>query len=332
MAILKNSVSQQRIVLRACHLFGRHLSLSNTFLDDPHVSHFHASIHWDGEKWDLLDNSRNGTLLDGAILIRGTRVPLQRGNKIQFGRGENSTWHVEDLGPPRNTLLPQDDGPVIELERFHLLPNDVSPEGSIYLSEKGQWVWEDHDKVTLLNDGDIVHAGQRSWKFQYSPETESTLTNELAACNRFGFKTSAFHFYISQDEEHVSIKIMNAGTTLDLGERAHHYLLATLARKRLDDANRGFDPASQGWIDTERLSRMLGFDASHLNIQIFRMRSQLAKVLPTEIPPPDVIERRRGEVRFASFKFQIVHGSSLEGEFSPADLLQNCLPRSESPA
>lgn len=119
----------------------------------------------------------------------------------------------------------------------------------------------------------------------------------------------SLHFDVSLDEEHVFLSITQDQRRLDLGERVHHYALLTLARRRLADRASGIDPHSQGWIDTELLSKMLGLEAAHLNIQIFRMRRQIALALPAS---PDVIERRRGQIRFGTPPVSIARGSAIE--------------------
>ena len=121
----------------------------------------------------------------------------------------------------------------------------------------------------------------------------------------------SLHFDVSLDEEHVFLSITQDQRRLDLGERVHHYALLTLARRRLADRASGIDPHSQGWIDTERLSKMLGLEAAHLNIQIFRMRRQIALALAMPASP-DVIERRRGQIRFGTPPVSIVRGSAIE--------------------
>jgi hypothetical protein len=126
------------------------------------------------------------------------------------------------------------------------------------------------------------------------------------------------HLTVSLNEEHVTCTIDIGGTLrADLGERGHHYCLLTLARLRMDDARRGFDASSQGWIDNNALATMLGLDVPHLNIQIHRLRRQILKALPHGVEPFDVIERRRGEVRFGTFAVSVVRGSSREGSFRP---------------
>lgn len=98
-----------------------------------------------------------------------------------------------------------------------------------------------------------------------------------------------------------------------MGERAHHYMLLTLARQRLKDAESGQDQETQGWIELDQLSDMLDLEASHLNIQIFRARKQINGALPKQLSLPPVIERRVGGVRFGYPDFQIIRGSDTEG-------------------
>jgi hypothetical protein len=120
---------------------------------------------------------------------------------------------------------------------------------------------------------------------------------------------------VSLNEEHVFLTLHDdAGRRRDLGERAHHYILLVLARLRVEDAARGIDRCSQGWVDMERLSTMIGLDRNHLNIQIFRARRQILAAATPLPPDTDVVERRRGEVRFGDFDVRIVRGARVEAE------------------
>lgn len=125
-----------------------------------------------------------------------------------------------------------------------------------------------------------------------------------------------FHFNVSLNEEHTWLHIVCEGQRIiSLGERIHHYSLLTLARRRLADANRGYESDSQGWLSIEQLSKMLALDAKYLNIQIFRARQQCRKHLPDATSIATLIERRRGEIRFGRHSFRIMRGAKLEGEF-----------------
>jgi hypothetical protein len=126
------------------------------------------------------------------------------------------------------------------------------------------------------------------------------------------------HFQVSLNEEHICLQVQTAsGRRIDMGERAHHYCLVTLARQRLHDAGRGLDPSSQGWLAVDELARMLGLDPAHLNIQIYRARQHLARALAPSDDAAMLLERRRGEVRFGALPFRIVRGSCVEGDFAP---------------
>jgi len=131
-------------------------------------------------------------------------------------------------------------------------------------------------------------------------------------------KPAEFDFFVSQNEEHVELRIRTGHELVDLGERSHHYGLLTLARRRLQDARRGFDRYSQGWLATDELARMLHLDPKHLNMQMHRARQQIGDAVANAHCPLKVIERRRGELRFGSVMFQITRGAELEGRFDPA--------------
>lgn len=122
-------------------------------------------------------------------------------------------------------------------------------------------------------------------------------------------------FAVSQNEEHVRLQVASPHAAVTLGERAHHYSLLVLARLRLRDAGRGLDPSSQGWIETDMLAASLGLDVAHLNIHIFRARSQLRRAAAQLGATVEPVERRRCELRFGSYSFHITRGSHSEGVF-----------------
>ena len=63
---------------------------------------------------------------------------------------------------------------------------------------------------------------------------------------------------------------------LDLGARAHHYVLLLLARRRLADQAAGVPEGEQGWIRQDELTDMLRTTDSHVYIMIHRARTLLA--------------------------------------------------------
>ncbi len=81
---------------------------------------------------------------------------------------------------------------------------------------------------------------------------------------------------VSKDEEYVQLRIMQGRLALDLGARAHNYLLLTLARRRLADAAAGSSENACGWICLDDFSHDPSMGPPRLNIDVFRLRRQLA--------------------------------------------------------
>ena len=312
-AILSNCASGRKIYLRAQHVFGRD-RMADTLLESPDTSRLHASVHWTGSAWEIRDHSRNGTLVDGSRIPPGRIVRLKQGSVVAFGHG-GIAWRVEDLARPTTLLWPLDGGDAIPLARSNLLPEGPAAELSITQSVTGSWVCTSIHGSHDLEDGDEVRFGGRIWCFLSGADSTSTLEHAAA----FGAlaEPPALEFRVSLDEEHAWLQITLAGRQFDLGERSHHYALLTLARLRLADAERCLDAAAQGWVEHDRLARMLGLEPAHLNIQIFRLRKQVALALPRGMPAPELIERRRGKLRLRELAFRIMRGSSLQGRFEP---------------
>ena len=61
----------------------------------------------------------------------------------------------------------------------------------------------------------------------------------------------------------------------------------------------------------QELAAELGVDATHMNIQIFRARKQLADSLPDAQGQQCLLERRGGKIRFGCEKFKIYRGDKL---------------------
>ena len=307
MGILKNIKTRESIFLKSHHVFGRNREKADTELKYKDVSQIHASVRWNGREWQLTDFSRNGTWIDGIRLIPGEKTGLKEKNIIRFSTLGESEWHLIDDKPPSNVIVPlKGDGPMIMLDRFHALPSEAEPDISVYISQTGGWVCENEKGVYPLKNGDIISHDQGLWQFFCDDPVDVTLSKKIANEIRF-------YFHVSIDEEHVFLRIQADKETIDLGERAHHYMLLTLARQRLRDAEEGVDQETQGWIETDRAAGMLGLDPSHLNIQIYRSRKQINDALSELQNPPHVIERRFGGLRFGYTDFQIMRGSTVEG-------------------
>ena len=315
-AILSNRATQRKIYLRTHHVFGRGHA-ADTLLENPDASQVHASISWIAGAWQLRDHSRNGSALNGVALHHAVGASLTVGSVIEFGRDRGAIWLVEDLSAPANLLWPRSQNAApIALASSNLLPRGQTPELAIDCNEMGQWICTGPQHSCVLEDGDEVRFAGKRWCFVMATEVVSTL-QEIGSELMLQELPHTLSFTVSLDEEHVWLAIGDAQQQLDLGERSHHYTLLTLARLRLADAKRRLDIRAQGWVELERLAKMLGIDPSHLNIQIFRLRKQLALALPCGSRLPELVERRRGSLRFGNMRFSIVHGVNLEANFDP---------------
>ena len=325
MAILHEQGAQQSFYLGSRHMFGQNLTRADTLLTNADASQQHASIHWNGTHWEIVDHSRHGTLIDGQPIPSNIKIALAAGQIIRFAPGAAQSFKVINLDAPCPMLLPVghpgDDRPAIALRTLHYLPDDDTRKASVHLAINGQWLWEDANGSTALHDGDRMHVAGRCWQFFHKPGVDAG--TDVNAAAKPPAPDLHFDFLVSQNEEHIQLSINARDETLDLGERTHHYCLLTLARRRFADARQGFDVLSQGWIGTSELADMLKVEEKHLSMMLHRARSQIVKQCKAAALAPDFIERRRGELRFGSFGFQIQRGCELEAVFDPGQAHQS---------
>jgi FHA domain. len=315
MAILQEQLSQHLLYLGSLHLFGRNPSQVDTLLNNADASQIHASIRWSGVVWEIVDHSRNGTLINGQALLKNSKMALALGQTIRFAVAGQCSWRVVNIDAPCPMLLPVNhDKAPIALSRLHFLPDETLPEASIHLTSNGQWQWEDADGCTLLQDGDKVQVLGETWLFFNKLEVDATI--DINACRDLVAPDVQFIFRVSQNEEHTQLVIVVGEQQVNLGERSHHYSLLVLARRRYSDASRDWDPASQGWISVEQCAAMQKIEPKHLNMHLHRARQQIAQAFSVDMFV-DCIERRRGELRFGGFRFRIMRGSEQEAYFDP---------------
>jgi len=304
-----------RVVLRAEHVFGRNALRADTALDDPGISLMHAVVRWRNGRWMLTDHSRNGSFVDGRVLTPGEPHALEVGAEVRLGRGPGFAWRVQDVAEPVDALVPADSRqPVIVLAPHNLLPSSAAPELCIYQASPGLWMLEQNGETRALKDGDRVQMGDAGpHRFVAAAPLDDTQVAEIAREPAAPWLVMR----LSLDEEHACLEVKDGAARTDLGERSHHYCLATLARRRVADHERGIEPGAQGWLGSAELSRMLGLETVHLNMQIFRAREQLMTALPGAAALSRLIERRRGELRIGDLPFEIYRGDRLECRYRP---------------
>jgi pSer/pThr/pTyr-binding forkhead associated (FHA) protein len=330
MAYLSNHQTQNRCYLYAHHSFGRFAYSVDTLLTNPCVSKMHAVVEWKNDIWVIRDLSSNGTWLNQNQLTKEEPLPLKIGDIIRFSDKEQLSFQVEDLSPPSDMLLPithsnanQHDAAraAITLQHYHLLPNDQSPEIALISNQlTGQWyieyVNEPHLEPRLLQENDVIEYNNQHWKLQLSHLEDST---ELNTAPQLEIEDLLCIFELSLNEEITKLKVKSPQKITNLHTRSHHYLMLSLARYRVEDAEKGLPSTEQGWVHTDRLLRDLGVDMAHLNIQIHRSRKQFADMLTNVHNADNVIERQLRQVRFACPAFEIYKGHQLESSLTQAN-------------
>jgi hypothetical protein len=257
-------------------------------LDEGYVSVQQAGLRWSGEVWELRDlGSRNGTRVDGQPLQPGVGRALRSGAVIWFGNAQQE-WVFEDDAPPRPMIAPLAGGDPIFLDGDLLgVPSADDPQATIYRGSDGRWILERADASSMtLDSGSVFEAGGLHWRFVCPDFIASTTT----AHQPLQVHELRLQFGVSRDEEHVELVATLGDRRFDLGSRGHNYLLLTLARRRLEDARAGLPDTSCGWVYQDDLGRDLDIAVEQLNVDVFRIRKQIAGLGLADAT--NIIERR----------------------------------------
>lgn len=316
MAYILDIATNRLLPLAAHHTFGRLAASVDTCINKPYVSKLHAAIEWNGYSWRVKHLGLNGTWVNGIPVAQGDTRELAVNDVIHIAEQTDSGFLIRDLSPPSVMLWPlniaEDQANPLNLVRYHLLPDNQTPEMAIYLDDSDQeWYLEfinTENQRQPLRQGDQIEFGNTQWQFirpqVYGP-TEARSHNSLPLCDFL------FVFNLSLDEETTQLELRHTSKQIDLAVRTHHYLLLQLARHRAEDSHKGLDSKSQGWVYADHLAAELGLDSTHMNIQIFRARKQLADLLPEAHDQQCLLERRGGKIRFGCDKFSIYKGEKL---------------------
>jgi len=275
-------------MLESDHVVGR-LPTCKLRFDDrySYISAQHARIHWTGEQWEIRDlASKNGTFVDGRRLSAGEDCALRAGQVIALGHPEQA-WRLEDASAPRFMVLGDGNRAIVAEDDLVVLPSPEAPLATLYKTSDGVWVLERaNDALLPLQDQQVFELVGESWRV-CCPDIVGPTANPPPAHE---VKQITLHFGVSRDEEHVEIHVGVDGADADLGSRAHNYILLTLARRRLADAEAGIPETSCGWVYQDELVTELGTTGPQLNVDIFRIRRQFA-ALPL-VDAAHIIERR----------------------------------------
>ncbi|MGD0678382.1 MAG: FHA domain-containing protein [Polyangiaceae bacterium] len=303
MAILRNTDTGRTKRLEAEHVIGRG-SHSALRLVERFVSSQHASLRWTGERWELKDlSSTNGTFVNGSRIEPATHQLVAIGDRIAFGR-RKPEWELIDVSPPVTMAVPFDDAEAVLADQDLIaIPSSAEPIATIYRCGEGGWILEQSMSATPIVDQQIFSVDSRRWKFcRPAPLYKTSLTSfpspELVDL--------ALTFYVSRDEEYTRVRAMGAGREFELGAHSYHYLLLTLARRRLADLAEGVVDSSSGWVYQEDLSRDPSMAPPQLNLDVFRARKQFAAL--GIVNAANVIERRprTRQLRIGTSRVRIV--------------------------
>jgi hypothetical protein len=274
--------------LEAEHTIGRS-PRADLHIDSPHVSLQHATLRWTGDVWEVKDlGSLNGTYLNGRRLEAGKDYVVSRGDELAFGDADQK-WQVSDDAPPRVMVVPIGRGdPVVLTGDILGIPSRDEPIATIYRGADGRW-WLERGEAPLsvLSNRDVFAVAGSKWRFA-CPEIISA-TQQTNTLTRL--EDLSLHFSVSLDEEHVELRGESPKRVVPLGSRGHNYLLLTLARQRLADAERGLADTACGWMLQDQVIEWLKTSAQQLNLDVHRIRVQFAEA--GVIGAANIIERRQ---------------------------------------
>lgn len=297
-------------VLPARCLVGRSRSC-DLVLPTRDVSATHAMIEWKGTDWWLRDlGSRNGSWLDGRRINADEPTLLLAGARVSFGR-EAEPWLVQDADQPQlMAVRTSDDRQRVAQSNYLALPDPESPERCVYHDSQGTWVVEHHGNTTAIADREVLVLGDGTAWTVFIPELEPATWPVDSSTLRLSRLRLELSF--NRNEEYVEAVVQHGPRTIDLGARAHHYLLLLLARRRLADREAGVAAPEEGWIRQDELAHMLRMTDNHIYIAIHRARTQLGEHDVADAA--GLIERRPGtrQLRLGVAQLALV-------ELEPAD-------------
>lgn len=272
-------------------------------LTDRSVSGEHAVLRFHELDWQVRClGSRNGTTVNGDTVPTGEWMVVPPNAVLRFGT--SAAWVLDDAGRPGALAMPRDGGvPIAADEGILVLPHADDPQALVFQTGDGRWLLEKDARTKSIEDGAAIALGSDVWTARLPsvhPDTVSRFDGPPSLLE------ATLHFAVSSDEEYVELRVDVGGRDYDLGARAHHYLLLTLARLRASDIDDGIVPTSAGWVYQDDLAKKLGVDDPKVYMDVFRARKQFAS---TGLEgAAGVVERRPGtrQMRLGVAKSHIV--------------------------
>jgi hypothetical protein len=247
-------------------------------VQQSYVSSHHASLRWTERKcWEVKDlHSKNGTYVNRERIPPGEKVRLEQGDELGFG-SLAEPFVMEDVSPPRAMLVPVEGelAPIFLDQALIALPSIEQPDITLFQSASGQWQLDSRDLAGPLEDGDLIHVAQQSWRCHLPTPTDDTDVIDRFP-SLFALADVDLLLNVSRDEEQIELALRAQGRPLSLGVKACYYLLLTLGRCRLRrDLPPTADVNEDGWISVGSLLDLLRVSEQRLNVDIFRIRQEL---------------------------------------------------------
>lgn len=316
MAYLVCMQDKSRHYLKAYHVFGRLESSANTLIRSPEISKIHAVLEWDTQGWLLTDFSSNGIWLNSNKIAKNTATSIKKGDSIYFAAKSSNQFVLKDDSPPCDLLVPLENSQIIdaiELKPYCLLPNEESPTLCLFYDDATEhWFMEEllgeANEPRVLNHNDVIKFDGISWQLKVDLKLAQTVRLAPAISS---LKELSFIFNTSADEEATRLTLKASDQLIDLNIRSHHYLTLILARKRIEDMKSGITDTEQGWMYAEQLSKDLGVDQCHMNIQVHRARKQFSECLNNS-QLTQLFERHSGRIRLGCNHITINKGGRQE--------------------
>ncbi len=288
MAWVRRIVDDRRWPLQTETSIGRSTACG-LVLAESYISMQHACFRWSGSHWLVRDlGSRNGTFLDHVALRDQDWHDVHASVQLAFGHPDEA-WDLVDASPPEPMLIPLLGGQprVIDADCL-LLPDESSCEATLLRDDSGRWWLETvaQPSARALSDQEAFEVGNESFRFHLPVAHRSTEPLDAG----LDWQDILLEFLVSRDEEHVELVMHWHGRQTSLGSRAHHYLLLELARRRVAERGAHLPEPSCGWVYHDELSRALRMDEQRVNLEVFRLRQQFAKLNLRE--PMRIVERR----------------------------------------
>jgi hypothetical protein len=260
-------------------------------IKEDRASREHARLCFTGEAWALYDlGSRNGTFVNGERVPPSTTRELAAGDVIAFGQGAAS-WTLTDAAPPVAVARRLDDQTLIAAENGILpLPSADNPVVTVLEGEGGAWLKEVDGQAKSARDSEVLDIGGVAFMLHLPAAVLPTVD---AGPRRPGLPDIELRFRVSRDEENIEVAVAGPDGLRVLPARSHHYTWLTIARARLHDRDTpGLAEPQRGWAQVDDLCRALRIEETRLNVEIHRIRQDLAAAGLRDAA--SIIERRRG--------------------------------------